>query len=156
MAWSFLRGLSFEVLLERGKIVCFLDCYPSSKVPRGPPKRLIYPPHPPGTSRPGASPDRAFLILFCSSFLTDLGSRFFRSWMRPRRFLSPTWQQLGSILGVMLGTVEAFLGAALASSFKVDLQCERERDFAHGDCQPLGSALWICATPSITASESRR
>ena len=47
MAWSFLRGLSFEVLLERGKIVCFLDCYPSLKVPRGPPKRLFYPPHPP-------------------------------------------------------------------------------------------------------------
>ena len=54
-----------------------------------------------------------FLSCFRCRFLFALG----RVW-------SPTWPQLGPILEPCWPLFGTFLGAALASSFKVDLQCD--------------------------------
>ena len=102
MAWSFLRGLeassfevsSFEVLLER--------CKKESGCLLGPPKRLMYRQPLPGSSRPGASPDRCFSILFLILFSNGLWDAFFSPLDTSRTILErniiPTWTKFGAML----------------------------------------------------------
>ena len=60
-----------------------------------------------------------FLVFFSVSFSVAF---FVRSWTRPRRFWSPTWPQLGSILEPCWALFGPFLGALLLSSFKMLLE----------------------------------
>ena len=53
-----------------------------------------------------------FSVLFSVSFSL-------RSWAGPRRFWSPTWPQLGSILELCWALFGTFLGVVLASSLKI-------------------------------------
>ena len=101
MAWSFLRGLeassfevsSFEVLMERCKKEnCFLLG----------PQTVSFNPHSPGASRPGASPDRGFSILFLILFSNGLWDAFFSPLDTSRTILepnmTPTWTKFGTML----------------------------------------------------------
>ena len=87
-----LEASSFEVLLERGKIVCFLDCYPSSKVPRGPPKRLIYPPHPPALPVRGPPQTEVFRYFSDPLFSWPLGCVFSPRMRQKEPLLTPSWE----------------------------------------------------------------
>ena len=61
-----------------------------------------------------------FLVSFWASFSVSFSVSFFlRSWTGPRRFWSPTWPQLEPMLEPCWPLFGTFLGAALASSFKM-------------------------------------
>ena len=61
-----------------------------------------------------------FSVLFSVSFSL-------RSWAGPRRFWSPTWPQLGSILEPCWNHFGPFLGVVLASQLKTALRHEFDR-----------------------------
>ena len=74
-------------------------------------------------TRPGSGSAGAFWgaggFMFLGVFwLSSLGVVFLRSWAAPRRFWSPRWPQLGSILEPCWAFFGAFLGVVLASQLK--------------------------------------
>ena len=82
--------------------VCFLDCFPPCKSPPWTPKAGHLPSTPPGSSRPGASPDRGFSILFLILFSNGLWDAFFSPLDTSRTILepnmTPTWTKFGAML----------------------------------------------------------
>ena len=75
----------------------------------------------------------SFLVFFSFSSWVAF---FVGSWAPPRRFWSPTWPQLGSILEPCWSNFGASLGVVLASQFKTVLRSDFDRFFI--DFPPLG------------------
>ena len=68
-----------------------------------------------------------FCVFLCFCSFWSWVSFFLRSWTPPRRFRSPRWPQVGSILEPCWSHFGAFLGAALASQLKTVLRCDFDR-----------------------------